>query len=106
MLRITFIDLGGRAREVSASAGQSVMSAAVAAGIDEIAAECGGSGACGTCHCHIDPAWVDSLPAPQESERDMLEFVNNPSDTSRLSCQIRMAEALDGLVIHLPLSQY
>lgn len=106
MPQIIFHHPDGRRSEVSATAGQSLMRAAVDAGIAEIVAECGGACACGTCHCYVDAAWMPKLPAPAEGEAMMLEYVTNPEARSRLSCQITLTEACDGLEIHLPAAQY
>lgn len=106
MPRIVFIDADGTTKEVKAEIGQSLMSAAVQNGIDAIAAECGGSCACGTCHCYIDGEWGGRLPAPEFQEQDMIECVVNPNEKSRLSCQITVTADLDGLVVHLPAGQY
>lgn len=106
MPRIVFVDAEGTSTEVEAEIGQSVMSAAVQNGIDAIAAECGGSCACGTCHCYIDAAWGEKLPSPDYQEQDMIECVVNPNERSRLSCQITVSAELDGLVVHLPAGQY
>lgn len=106
MPKIVFIDADGKTKEVHAEAGQSLMSAAVRNGIDAIAAECGGSCACGTCHCYIDGEWAARLPAPEFQEQDMLDCVVNPNERSRLSCQITLSAELDGLVVHLPAGQY
>ena len=106
MYRVTFVDADGQATELTANEGQSVMSVAVANGIDQILAECGGSCACGTCHCYIDGEWAERLPAPDFQEQDMIECVVNPNERSRLSCQITVSADLDGLVVHLPAGQY
>lgn len=105
MTKITFIEANGNRVETTASTGQSLMQAAVNAGIAAIAAECGGVCACGTCHCHIDPAWSDKLVPPSENEADMLEFVIDPDENSRLSCQIEVTNDMSGLVVHVPESQ-
>lgn len=81
------------------------MQAAVAAGIDDIAAECGGACACGTCHCYIAPNRSIHIPAPAQDELDMIEFVIDPQDDSRLSCQIKLDNNMDGLVVRVPASQ-
>ena len=106
MPRIVFVDAEGTSTEVEAEIGQSVMSAAVQNGIDAIAAECGGSCACGTCHCYVDETWTEKLPAPDDSEQGMIECLMNPTERSRLTCQLKMSAALDGLVVHLPREQY
>lgn len=106
MLKISFIGNDGSTIEASVEDGQSVMSAAVNNGVDAIAAECGGACACGTCHCYIDEDWLDRLSPPDDFEEAMLECVSNPTPQSRLSCQVKMSAALDGLVVRLPPSQY
>jgi ferredoxin, 2Fe-2S len=94
-------------RELPAQAGQSVMQVAVAAGVDAIAADCGGLLTCATCHVYLDPSWAARLPAPSAEELSMLEFTAAPRrDTSRLSCQIIVGPDTDGLVVELPERQY
>lgn len=105
MTKITFIEADGNRVETTAQPGQSLMQTAVYAGIAAIAAECGGVCACGTCHCHIDPGWFGRLIPAAEDEVDMLEFVIDPDEHSRLSCQIEVTGDLDGLVVHVPESQ-
>ncbi len=83
--------------------GSSIMRAAVDAGVSGIIGECGGAAMCGTCHVFIDPAWADRLPPPSLNEDDLLEGTAvERRPTSRLSCQLRMTEALDGLRLSLP----
>ena len=86
---------------------QSLMRAAVAAGIDGIKADCGGTMTCATCHVYVDAAWIGRLPAPSSDEDAMLEMTAAPRmPTSRLSCQIDLEPALDGLTVALPDTQY
>jgi ferredoxin, 2Fe-2S len=93
--------------QFDAKIGQSLMQAATAAGIDAIAADCGGALTCATCHVYIDSAWAHRLAAPEADEMAMLEMVAAPRrETSRLSCQITIDAALDGLCIELPDRQY
>ncbi len=93
--------------QVEARAGRSVMQAAVDAGITAIAADCGGTLTCATCHVYVEPAWAQRLPAPSADEIAMLEFVAAPRRaTSRLSCQIVVEPGLDGLAVELPDRQY
>ena len=106
MAKIIYISSDGATTEVEAQNGISVMQAAVNNGVPGIVAECGGACSCATCHVHVDPAWYPRLPEPQGTERDMLEFVIDPRETSRLSCQIKITDELDGLVVHTPVSQY
>lgn len=105
MTKITFLEADGSKVEADAKPGMSVMQVAVHAGIAAIAAECGGACACGTCHCYVDKDWASKLPAASEDEADMIEFVIDPQETSRLSCQIEVTEDMDGLIIHVPASQ-
>lgn len=107
MITIHLIATDQRARELRCAPGQSLMKAAVDAGIDQIAADCGGTLTCATCHVYVDPAWADRLPAPVADESDMLDFAAAPvKPHSRLSCQITLTPELDGLVVHLPATQY
>lgn len=87
--------------------GQSLMEAAVAGGIDGIAADCGGLMTCATCHVFVQEPFASKLPAPNSEELSMLAFTAVPAQpNSRLSCQIRLTAALDGLTVALPSSQY
>mgnify|MGYP003463346267 CR=1 FL=1 len=83
------------------------MQAATHAGIDAIAADCGGSLTCATCHIYVDAAWSDKLPPPSADELSMLEMTAAPRQAnSRLSCQIVATLAMDGMEITLPATQY
>lgn len=93
--------------ELQAPAGQSLMQAAVNAGLDGIAADCGGLLTCATCHVHVLEPWASMLPSASADELGMLEFVAAPRQPgSRLSCQIALTEALEGLTVQLPATQY
>ena len=70
--------------------------------IPGIIGQCGGGCTCSTCHCYVEAAWVERLPAPHPDELDLLEYAVDRQATSRLSCQIRLTEDLDGLVVRLP----
>ena len=103
MPKIIFIQADGREQSVQAVMGASVMQTAMGAGVQGIVAECGGSAMCATCHVYVDPAWVGQLPAPLANELEMLECTAaDRLDNSRLSCQIKASDALDGLVIRIP----
>ena len=107
MIHIRFIAADHTARDITCAPGQSLMKAAIDAGIDEIAADCGGTLTCATCHVYVDEAWAARLPAPVADESDMLDFAAAPVQPhSRLSCQIALTPELDGLVVHLPATQY
>lgn len=97
----------GRRLDVSARAGRSLMRAAVDAGVDGIAADCGGCLTCATCHVIVDEAWSARLPPPGAEEESMLEMTAaERQPTSRLSCQIVVDASLDGLTVTLPATQY
>jgi ferredoxin len=66
---------------------------------------CGGSCSCGTCHAYIDPAWLARLPPPDQTEVGMLEYIIDPLPNSRLTCQLRLTDKLDGLTLRLPRTQ-
>ena len=106
MASLTFVRPDGSQQVVEARDGISVMQAAVNEGIDGIVAECGGNAICATCHVYVDPAWEAKVPAIKQDEEDMLDSTaSERKPNSRLSCQIDMTPALDGLVVHLPESQ-
>jgi ferredoxin, 2Fe-2S len=103
MLKVTFIQPDGSAQALAAREGNSVMQTATGAGLDGIVAECGGSAMCATCHVYVDAAWCDKLPAPLANELEMLECTAaERRPASRLSCQLKLTAALDGLVVHIP----
>jgi 2Fe-2S ferredoxin len=106
MPQITFIEHNGTTHTVDVSAGTSLMQAAVDHGIDAISAECGGACSCATCHCYIDAPWQALTGAANATEESMLEHVLDPRPGSRLSCQVQITDAMDGLQVSLPASQY
>ena len=97
MPNITFIDAQGESRTVEAETGSTVMETAIRNAIPGIEAECGGACACATCHVYVDPAFADALPAMSEDENDLLDSSDHRNETSRLSCQVVLSDALDGL---------
>ena len=97
----------GATTSIDAKIGKSLMQVATAANIDGIAADCGGSMTCATCHVYIDEPFLALVPPPDADELAMLAFTAVPRQpNSRLSCQITLAEALDGITVSLPASQY
>ncbi|MGE3930778.1 MAG: 2Fe-2S iron-sulfur cluster-binding protein [Hyphomonadaceae bacterium] len=106
MPKITYIEHTGAEHVVDAANGQTVMEAAVKNAVPGIDADCGGACACATCHVYVDPAWTDKTGEASGMEQSMLDFANDVEDTSRLSCQIKVTDALDGLVVRLPNSQH
>jgi 2Fe-2S ferredoxin len=103
MAKITYLEHGGKAHVIDVANGLTVMEGARDNGVPGIEADCGGACACSTCHVYVDPAWVERLPAKDAMEEDMLDFAWNPDPArSRLTCQIKVTEALDGLVVQIP----
>ena len=102
MCRVTYIEFSGREHTVDIPVGQTVMEGARGNNIPGIEADCGGSCACATCHVYVDEAWKEKTGAPSDMEEDMLDFAFDVRPTSRLSCQIKVTEALDGLVVRTP----
>ena len=105
MPKLHFITPEGSTRSIDAAEGQSVMTAATDQMIPGIIGECGGCCACATCHVHVDEQWFDRLPPPDELELDLLEGTLEPRPNSRLSCQINVSQAIDGLVMRIPENQ-
>jgi ferredoxin, 2Fe-2S len=102
MPAITYITTNGSERRIDAPNGISLMQLALSNGIPGIIGECGGVMSCATCHVYVDEAWYGRLAPPQQSELDMLEFADEPSPLSRLGCQIKVRDELDGLVVRVP----
>jgi ferredoxin, 2Fe-2S len=102
MAKITFIDSAGTARTVDGEVGSTVMEAAIKNGVPGIEAECGGACACSTCHVYIDDAWREKVGEPSPMEEDMLDFAYEVRPSSRLSCQIKVSDDLDGLTVQTP----
>ena len=97
----------GASRSLAAATGQSLMRAATRAGVDEIAADCGGCLTCATCHVYVDAQWLASLRPAGPDELAMLEMTAaERRPNSRLSCQVELTSALDGLTVELPQRQY
>jgi 2Fe-2S ferredoxin len=107
MTHVTFIDHTGVARTVEAPAGMTIADAALGNRIPGIEGDCGGFCACATCHVYLDDEWFDRAPPPDELETGMLRTeALDPRASSRLSCQLRLTDALDGIVVHTPARQY
>lgn len=106
MPKITYIEQDGTRHEVEAEVGMTVMEAAVKNAVPGIEAECGGACSCATCHVYVDDTWREQTGQPDEMEEDMLDFAFDVRDSSRLSCQIKVTEELDGLVVSVPEKQF
>ena len=105
MVSITYKDSEGGSRTVEAQVGSTVMETALREGVPGIEAECGGACACATCHVYVDPDWTEVVGKPEQMEEDMLDFAFEVRPNSRLSCQIKVSEALDGLAVTTPAKQ-
>jgi 2Fe-2S ferredoxin len=105
MTKITFNDAAGASRAVEAQDGSTVMETAIRNAVPGIEAECGGACACATCHVYVDEAWMEIVGKPSQMEEDMLDFAFEVRPNSRLSCQIKVAPNLDGLVVTTPAKQ-
>ncbi len=99
MARVNFVQSTGERRSVDVAAGVSVMEAAQSNRIPEVESDCGGLCMCASCHVHVDESWVAKLGPPSKQETMMLALVFERRETSRLSCQIKMTDDLDGLVV-------
>jgi 2Fe-2S ferredoxin len=105
MATITYIEFDGTTHIVDVPAGVSVMQGAKNNGIPGIDADCGGGCSCGTCHVLVDPAWLARVGGRTPIETGTIEFVEDVQPNSRLSCQIKISDALDGLIVRMPESQ-
>ena len=106
MAKITYIQPDGRAQTLDVSAGDSVMEGAFKNDVAGIIAECGGACACATCKVFIDPAWAGRVAKPGPLEQSMLDEADAEETHLRLSCQIKVTDALDGLVVRVATKQF
>jgi len=102
MPKITYIEHNGTAHDVDGEVGSTVMEAAIRNAVPGIEAECGGALACATCHVYVREDWFEKTGGPSEMEEDMLDFAYEVRPTSRLSCQIKISDELDGLTVDIP----
>jgi len=105
MPHINFVHCSGAIQSLDVSPGISLMEAALRNGISGIEADCGGACSCATCHVYIALEWQERMPPRGDMEATMLGFAVEPRDTSRLSCQVLLTDALDGMKVELPVSQ-
>jgi ferredoxin, 2Fe-2S len=106
MPKITYIDASGVERSVDGKTGMSVMETAIKHNIPGIDADCGGACACATCHVYVDEKFAGLVGKPSAMEQSMLDFAENVKPNSRLSCQIKIKDELDGLRVTTPESQH
>lgn len=106
MAKITYIEHSGTEHVVEVSNGLTLMEGARDNNIPGIEGDCGGACACSTCHVYVAPDWVEKLPKADEMEVDMLDFAFEPDmSRSRLTCQVKVTDQLNGLVVHMPEKQ-
>lgn len=107
MITIHLTSPTGTTSSISCKTGQSLMQAAIATNVTGIEADCGGLLTCATCHVMVREPWASQLPPPTAEEIGMFEFTASARQSgSRLSCQIQLTDALDGLTVDLPASQH
>ena len=108
MAIVTYVEFNGAKHVLDVAEGENVMRGALYNDLPGIIGECGGGLACATCHCYVDEAWAERVGGPlSQDETDMLESTSaEVKSTSRLSCQIILSAELDGLIVHLPETQY
>ena len=105
MAKITYITHDDQRFEIEAPNGSTVMEMAIKNSVPGIEAECGGACACATCHVYVDDSWTGTVGSPEAMEEDMLDFAWEVQPSSRLSCQVKVTDALDGLVVRIPEKQ-
>ena len=106
MAKITYIEHNGTEHKIDVANGSTVMEGARDNNIPGIEADCGGACACSTCHVYVHPNWVDKLPSMDDMEEDLLDFAYEPDPArSRLTCQLEVTDALNGLVVQMPEKQ-
>jgi 2Fe-2S ferredoxin len=106
MPKITYIDASGQERTVEGKAGMTVMETAIKHNVPGIDADCGGACACATCHVYVRADFLERVGKPSAMEQSMLDFAENVKENSRLSCQIKIRDDLDGLTVTTPESQH
>ena len=105
MPKVIYIEHSGKSHSIEVPNGLSVMEGAVQNNVPGIDADCGGSCACATCHVYVDEKWFDKIIKKESAEEDMLDMAFEPTPLSRLSCQLTISDALDGLVVKMPSKQ-
>ena len=106
MAKITYVEHDGTEHTIEVKTGMTVMEGAIKNNIPGIDADCGGACACATCHVYVDAAWEGKTGERSAMEESMLDFAEGVEDNSRLSCQIKVTDDLDGLVVRMPESQH
>jgi 2Fe-2S ferredoxin len=103
MPNVTYVSSSGISRQIDVPSGMSVMQAALNHRVEGILGECGGNCMCATCHVYVDLSFLNRIPPAKDNEKFMLSIAaEGPEANSRLSCQIKMTEDLDGIIVRLP----
>ena len=105
MTKVTYVEFNGQEHVVDVAPGYSVMQGAIHNNVRGVIAECGGACSCATCHVYVDEPWIDEVGNKSEEESAMLDAVCEPRPNSRLSCQIKVTENLEGLIVRMPPKQ-
>lgn len=105
MITVTFVQPNGDEYTFDAEVGDTLMDVAVDNGVDGIIAQCGGGCSCCTCHTWLREPWVERLGPATGDEAELLDYALGRTDRSRLACQIRLTEHMDGLVVEVPSRQ-
>ena len=105
MPRVTYVQASGKTISVDVPVGDTVMDGALDNNIPGILGQCGGGCTCSTCHCYVPAAWQNRFPPPHQDELDLLAYALDRRPGSRLACQLRLTEELDGLTVGLPARQ-
>lgn len=106
MTTIIYVEHSGKEHTIDVENGKTVMQGAVESFVDGIIGECGGCCSCATCHVIVSDKWFEKVGGPNETEIGMLEAVPEPQLTSRLSCQIKVTDELEGLIVQMPEEQF
>ena len=106
MAKIIYVEHSGTEHAIEVKNGLTVMEGAVKNNVPGIDADCGGACACATCHVYVDAAWEGKTGSKSAMEESMLDFAENVEPSSRLSCQIKVSDELEGLIVRMPESQH
>ena len=106
MAKVIYIEHNGAEHAIDVKNGLTVMEGAVKNNVPGIDADCGGACACATCHVYVDAAWEGKTGEKSAMEESMLDFAENVEPNSRLACQIKVSDELDGLIVRMPESQH
>ena len=106
MTKVTFVQHDGEEQTLEVESGLSVMQAAIDNLVPGIDADCGGECNCATCHVYVGEAWMAKVGQPEGAEEAIMSLNPERQSNSRLSCQIKLVDELDGIVVNLPEFQF